>query len=85
MWVPGDSKEVVILARPPDMVLVPTETPPSKNVTVPVGMPLPGKEAVTVDVKVITWPKTPGFSEEVMARVVSALFTTCIFPVTGLE
>ena len=33
---------------------------PSKNVTVPVGVPTPRPAAVTVAVKVTVWPETPG-------------------------
>jgi hypothetical protein len=46
------------------------------NVTVPVGVPEPGEVTVTIAVKVTDWPKTDGFTEELTAVVVAALFTT---------
>jgi hypothetical protein len=51
---------------------------PSKNVTVPVGVP----EAVaTVAVKVTLWPNVDGFKDEVTVVVVvagGAAFTVCV-------
>jgi len=51
---------------------------PSKNVTVPVGVPDP---VVTVAVKVTLWPAGEGFKDEVTVVVVvagGAAFTTCV-------
>jgi hypothetical protein len=41
------------------------------NVTVPVGVPLPGAFAVTVAVKVTLWPNPEGLSEDVNVVVVA--------------
>lgn len=46
------------------------------NVTVPVGVPLPGELAVTAAVKVTAWLNTEGLAEELMVVVVASLFTT---------
>ena len=79
--MPTASAEVVKVAMPPLSVPVPIGLPPSRNVTVPVGVPDPGATAETVAVKVTAWPKTDGFTDEVTVVVVSALLTTCGFPV----
>src|SRR2546426_3072556 len=55
-------------------VPVPRLAAPSRNVTVPVGMPA---GELTVAVKVTGWPKTLGFAEEIDATVVGPLFTIC--------
>ena len=49
---------------------------PSKNVTVPVGVP----EAATVVVKVTLWPAVDGLFDEVIVVVVagSGAFTVCV-------
>ena len=47
---------------PPDSVPLPIETPLSRKVTVPVGVPEPGP--VTVAVNVTLWPNTDGLSDE---------------------
>src|SRR5690349_23599285 len=49
--------------------------PPSANVTVPVGVPLPGATADTVAVNVTGWPKTEGLAEDVTVVDVSVLST----------
>lgn len=73
-----DSVEVVKVAWPvPSSVGVPRVVFPSLNVTVPVGMPLPGELAVTAAVKVTDWLNTEGLPEELTVVVVPALFTTC--------
>ncbi len=53
----------------------PIETPPSKNVTLPVRVPDPGATGVTVAVNVADCPKTEGFGEELTVTVVAALLT----------
>ena len=69
--------EVDSVATPlPFSVPVPILTPPSKKVTVPVRVPAPGAEALTVAVKVTDWPDTDGFALEVRAVLVLALLTT---------
>src|SRR5437588_11918452 len=61
VWLPIVSDEVEKVAVPPDSVLLPMLTPPSENVTVPVGVPVPGATALTVAVNVTVWPNTVGF------------------------
>src|ERR1700694_2632451 len=53
-------------------------TPPSWNVTVPVGVPEPGGLAVTVAVKVTLCPDTEGLAEELSAVVVASWPTVCV-------
>jgi hypothetical protein len=50
---------------PLESVPLPIETPPSRKVTVPVGVPVPGAIALTVAVNVTVWPNTDGFADEV--------------------
>ena len=57
---------------PVPRVPVPIWVPPSRNVTVPVGIPVPGAAGETIAVKVTGWPKTDGFADEVTAVVVEA-------------
>jgi hypothetical protein len=45
---------------------------PSRNVTVPVGVPVPGGFTVTVAVNVTDWPKTDGLAEDATVVVVAA-------------
>jgi hypothetical protein len=60
---------------PADRVPVPRVTVPSRNVTVPDGLPAPGATAVTVAVKVTDCPKTEGLAEDVRLVLVLALLT----------
>jgi len=54
---------------------------PSPTVTVPVGVPLPGAVAATVNVKLTAWPTAEGFWLcPVMVVVVAAAFTVCGVP-----
>ena len=53
-------------------VAVPMFVAPSRNVTVPVGVPV---VALTVAVKATVWPNTVGFLEETRAVVAPAVFT----------
>ncbi len=48
------------------------------NVTVPVAVPLPGETAVTVAVRVTTWPDTEGLAEEVNLVVVPSWLTVWV-------
>ena len=73
--MPTASAEVVNVAMSPLSVPVPIGLPPSRNVTVPVGVPAPGATGETVAVNVTDWPKTDGFTDEVTVVVVSALLT----------
>lgn len=55
---------------------VPNEVGPSKNVTVPVGVPAPGAVTDTIAVSVNGWPAVDGFGDGTTATVVAAMFTT---------
>ena len=68
---------MVSVATPPFKVPVPIEFPPSRNVTVPVGVPVPGAAAETVAVNVTDWPQTEGFTSEDSVVVVDACPTLC--------
>ena len=61
------------VALPPLSVAVPRVEAPSRNVTVPVGVPEPGVPAVTVAVKVTDWPNTDGFAEDELDALAAAL------------
>jgi len=63
----------VNVAVPPDSVPVPSVVVPSRNVTVPVGVPVPGGTTATVAVKVTDCPKTGGLADEATVVVVLAL------------
>ncbi len=74
---PTLSAEVASVATPLRFTLpVPSVVAPSKNVTVPEGVPAPGALTDTVAVKVTLWPKTDGLGADVTLVVVSALLTT---------
>jgi hypothetical protein len=54
---------------------------PSLTVTVPVGVPLPGAVATTVNVKLTAWPVAEGFGVwPLIAVVVPAAFTVWAAP-----
>jgi len=54
---------------------------PSLTVTVPVGVPLPGAVAATVNVKLTGWPTAEGSGLcPVMVVVVAAAFTVWLAP-----
>ena len=72
---PTDNVEVVKVAMPPDTAPVPRVVTPSKNVTVPDGLPAPGATTATVAVNVTLCPEIDGFSDEAIVVVVLALFT----------
>jgi len=67
---------------PPLSVPVPIGLPPSRKVTVPVGVPAPGATGETVAVNVTDWPKIEGFTDEVTVVTELALLTTCGLPVS---
>ena len=71
-WV---SEDVEIVAFPLTSIAVPTVVAPFFNVTVPIGVPLPGATVVTVIVKVTDLPNVEGFSNEVNVVELDALFT----------
>ena len=66
---------VVKVAVPPESVPLPMELPPSRKVTVPVGLPAPETPGVTTAVKVTAWPRTVECRLSVTVVVVPALFT----------
>ena len=51
---------------------------PSLTVIVPVGVPAPGATAAADSVNVTDWPKTDGFTEELIEVAVEALLITWI-------
>ena len=59
-------------------------TPPLKNVTVPVGVPVPDN-GITVAVRVMDCPTTEGFCEDEMMRFVAAPLDGLAYPPTGIE
>jgi hypothetical protein len=69
---------VVNWATPAVKLAVPTVAAPSRNVTVPLGVPAPGATAATVAVKVTDWPKTEGLVDEVSVVAVAALLTVWV-------
>ena len=72
---------VVNVATPPDNVPVPRVVAPSRNVTVPVGVP---PDPVTVAVKVTDCPETVGLTLDYTTVVVLTLFTVCVSAVLVL-
>ena len=72
LWVATESVEVVKLARLPESPTVPSTVVPSRNVTLPVGTPVPGLVTLTVAVKLTLWPYTEGLPEPTSATVVAA-------------
>ena len=75
--MPTKSDDVVKVALPPERLAVPNVAAPSRNVTVPVGVPAPGATALTVAVKVTAWPDADGFTDEVTVVELLALLTVC--------
>src|SRR5579863_3608931 len=88
VWLATASAEVEKVATPPLSVPLPMELPPSRNVTVPVGVPVPGATAETVAVKVTDWPKTEGFTDDVTVVDVLALtivrFAVAVLPIPAM-
>src|SRR6266478_1658566 len=77
-WVAAESVEVVNVALPELSVPLPSEVAPSRNVTVPLGVPVPGATTATIPVKVTDCAKQAGLSEAASVIVVSALLTFCV-------
>src|SRR5205809_7668188 len=65
-------------ALPFTSVTTPSEVAPSLNVTVPVGTPVAGATALTVELKVTVWPTVEGFGEEVRLVLEFAAFTVWV-------
>ena len=63
------------VALPLMTVPVPNTVAPFLNVTVPVGVPLPGATAATVAVNVTDWSNTEGLCDEITVLELAALFT----------
>src|SRR5215831_4880731 len=72
-WLPTASGEVVVIVAvlPLLSVAVPIREPPSENVTVPVGVPVP-EAGLTVAMNVTVCPGTDGFADDERAVVVVA-------------
>jgi hypothetical protein len=85
VWLPTVNVDVVKVALPPESVPAPMLTPPSRNVTVPVGVPEPGDAALTVAVNVTVWPNVEGFSDEVTVVELESLFTVWVMAADVLE
>jgi hypothetical protein len=66
---------VINVALPELKVAVPSVEAPSRNVTLPVGIPVLGATALTVAVKVTDWPNTDGFAELVTVVELLAMLT----------
>jgi hypothetical protein len=73
---PSARADVLRLAEPPESDARPSDVVPSKNSTLPVGVPAPGEAAATVAVIVTDWPTTEGFGELATDAVADAWFTT---------
>src|SRR5207245_2016749 len=65
-------------ALPLTSVTTPSEVAPSLNVTVPVGTPVAGATALTVELRVTVWPTVEGFGEEVRLVLEFPAFTVCV-------
>jgi hypothetical protein len=75
-WLPTDRLDVVKTAVPePSSASVARVVVPSRKLTVPVGVPLPGAAAATVAVKVTDSPKTAFLSEELSFVLVASCCT----------
>jgi len=72
---PTARAEVENVALPLLSAPVPNTVAPFLNVTIPVGVPLPGATAATVAVNVTDWPNTDGLCEEITVVELDALFT----------
>src|SRR5438094_8571436 len=80
LWLPTANPDVLKLATPLALSAgLPSVLPPSRNVTVPVGVPAPGA-ALTVAVKLTACPKTDGLTDEASTVVEywPGLLTTCV-------
>ncbi|MFO0678854.1 MAG: hypothetical protein U0169_20165 [Polyangiaceae bacterium] len=72
-WLPVPSPLVMIRATPlPSAAAEPRDVVPSKNVTVPEGVPEPGTEVATVAERVMFWRMADGFDDEPTTVVVDA-------------
>ena len=77
--VPMLKVEILKTALPDEFkVMLDSDLIPSRNVTVPVGVPAPGATAVTVAVNDTVVPESAGFSDDTSAVELFALFTVWI-------
>jgi hypothetical protein len=76
VWLPTDTAAVTNVALPAVKVAAPNVAAESRNVTVPVGVPV--NCGLTVAVKVTVWPNTDGLVELVTVVALVALFTVCV-------
>jgi len=88
-WLPMMSVDVlnVAVVTPPvvESEGVPSVVDPSLNVTVPVGLPLPGEVTDTVAVNVTDCPKLDGLALEETLVVVLDWLTVCVIADDVLE
>src|SRR5438552_2603396 len=77
VWLPADRLLIDGLVATPLLRLtwLPNWVPSTKKATSPVGVPLP-EFGVTVAVKLMLWPTTDGFAEEVTVVVVGVTVLT---------
>src|SRR2546422_3843516 len=80
--VPALTAEVVSEAVPLLSVAVPSSVDPSKNCTLPVGVPLP---LVTVAVNVTDWPYVDGFKDDVGVDVVVGVWVLTLTLISTLR
>ena len=78
-WPPTASAEVLIEAELPLTGELPSDVAPSKNSTVPPGVPEPGGITDTVAERLTLSPTTDGFGEVSRAVEVPAAFTVCVW------
>src|SRR5450432_2290964 len=78
VWLARDNEAIDKLAVPFDSETVPMVLEPSLNTTLPIGVPTPGANALTVAIKVTAWPKFEGFGVAVSPDDVDAACTTWV-------
>jgi hypothetical protein len=77
-WVPTLSELMLNVPCPELRPTLPSVVAPSLNVTVPVGVPVPGADAVTVAVKLTVWPNTEGSGDQLTDVLVLSWFTVWV-------
>src|SRR2546422_4040016 len=82
VWLPAPGNVTAQVAVPatesgcaPQPAMV---TPPSRKLTVPVGVPEAEPVTITVAVNVTLWPHTQGVTDDVTALLVLPLFTVWV-------
>jgi hypothetical protein len=78
VWLARDNVAIDKLAAPLDNETVPIVLEPSLNTTLPVGVPAPGANALTIALKVTAWPKFEGFGVAVSTDDVDAACTISV-------